>query len=742
MSLRHRTLALVTAAAAFLGAAVVALPEAAAGGTGMQLIRYLRTVDLAEVQADAAEIAAAYEAASFAANQPSGARQVGGGQSTADAGAAYLESELRRGEVERTRPGGGLSGRSTSFAKGLPTAEPVGVDAGEVDSWQGISHFDSRFASAGRSYQNEPSDLALCASDEYILEGVNTAVQVYDAQTGAALLDGGYANPGRRGAAPHGLLPSLSADGQGYDGPAALALNEFFGESPAFDRQLYYDLLYGFADPADEDDPLAGVDGNSLGDPVCRYDAEADRWIMTTYLLYWDSKKQNYSGKTSVAVAVSETGDPTGTWNVFEIDATNNGEFGGPDHGCDGGFCFGDYPQFAIDENGVYITTVEFSLFGGDFNGSQLYAVNKADLYAADDADDPIRISYLDNLESEAFGGGVGSTYSVQPVDGTPGDHVPDTMYFGMSHVDVLASAGYSVESMSVYRLANTCKLNGTCDGEDEGAPSTLSADDLTETIVEVGTPYAGTYFGIQRPGSTPFLTAYNARVYGNYSQIRGPVPIDLGTDGKLYGAWIHDGSTLVFSTSSGAYGAGSASFNPQSGEWKPIGQQSGVAVFAVPLGEDGAVADEASDSALLAVPGQNFAYPTAIVNADGQGAIGTTLIGPNHWPSAAYLPFTLEDGVFGFGDDLLVALPGAGPSDGFSGVLPPGRRPRWGDYGGAATTGSTIWLSAGYIAQTCSFTEWFAGNFVGTNGNVVGTCGGTRASIANWSTGILRYEP
>ncbi len=86
---------------------------------------------------------------------------------------------------------------------------------------------------------------------------------------------------------------------------------------------------------------------------------------------------------------------------------------------------------------------------------------------------------------------------------------------------------------------------------------------------------------------------------------------------------------------------------------------------------------------------------------------------------------------------DLHVAAEGVGPQDGFSGYAPLSQnsrtriRPRWGDYGAAAVDGANIWIASEYIAQTCTYAEYQAAPF--------GTCGGTRASLGNWSTRISK---
>jgi len=63
---------------------------------------------------------------------------------------------------------------------------------------------------------------------------------------------------------------------------------------------------------------------------------------------------------------------------VYQIDTTDNGTGGTPNHpGCP---CFGDQPRLGLDANNIYISTDEFSILGPAFNGTQIYAVSKADL--------------------------------------------------------------------------------------------------------------------------------------------------------------------------------------------------------------------------------------------------------------------------------------------------------------------------------------------------------------------------
>ena len=71
---------------------------------------------------------------------------------------------------------------------------------------------------------------------------------------------------------------------------------------------------------------------------------------------------------------MSQTSDPTGLWQQYQIDTSNLGGNGCP--------CFGDQPRLGMDQNNLYVSTDEFSINGPQFNGGQLYAIAKQDLLA------------------------------------------------------------------------------------------------------------------------------------------------------------------------------------------------------------------------------------------------------------------------------------------------------------------------------------------------------------------------
>src|SRR5205809_7446639 len=95
-------------------------------------------------------------------------------------------------------------------------------------------------------------------------------------------------------------------------------------------------------------------------------------------------------------------------------------------------------------------------------------------------------------------------------------------------------------------------------------------------------------------------------------------------------------------------------------------------------------------------------------MNADGAGAIGATLVGPDIYPSAAYIPFT----TVGATTNVYVSGEGVGPNDGFTGTGEGGFDPRWGDYGAAPVSpDATIWLAHEHIAQRCTVRERIVGS-------------------------------
>src|SRR6202011_1925864 len=86
---------------------------------------------------------------------------------------------------------------------------------------------------------------------------------------------------------------------------------------------------------------------------------------------------------------------------------------------------------------------------------------------------------------------------------------------------------------------------------------------------------------------------------------------------------------------------------------------KAGIEWFVVrPNGEDGA---RLVSQGYFGVTNNNVNYPAITMNANGQGVMAFTLVGNNHYPSAAFTSFSAS----GTGR-LQVAAEGGGPSNGF----------------------------------------------------------------------------
>ena len=207
--------------------------------------------------------------------------------------------------------------------------------------FEGINAADSRYAFDGNQFTNEPPDQALCVGNGFTMEGVNTAIQVFD-RTGAQ------------------LAPTV-------------AINEFFGFAPVIER----------------DDEATPFGRRFAFDPVCLYDAEVDRWFFLVTELDQDPATGNLTGQSNLFFAVSETGDPLGDYERYRID-TETGDR--TDKGCP---CFDDFPHIGADANGFYITANRFPIFVDGFNGAQVYAIDKRQLAAnaANAAEKPTVVS-------------------------------------------------------------------------------------------------------------------------------------------------------------------------------------------------------------------------------------------------------------------------------------------------------------------------------------------------------------
>ncbi len=104
-------------------------------------------------------------------------------------------------------------------------------------------------------------------------------------------------------------------------------------------------------------------DNENNGDPIVLFDRYAQRWFILDFA--WDPALNDGS---YYSVAVSQTSDPTGAWWLYAMRAHNT--------------WMNDYPKCGVWHDGIYITANMFNFSTSAFQGVQVWALNKTDLYS------------------------------------------------------------------------------------------------------------------------------------------------------------------------------------------------------------------------------------------------------------------------------------------------------------------------------------------------------------------------
>src|SRR5947208_2142196 len=182
--------------------------------------------------------------------------------------------------------GSGASVNSGKKAKSNPTFN---------FGFEGLNHYQQRYSRGGNQFSVEPPDQGMCAGNGYVVEAVNDVLNIYHSADGSsALPDNTSTNI--VGGFPRNVNHSVD-------------LNSFYGYPPAINR-------------------ATGVRGQFVTDPTCIYDAQTQRFFVVVLTLESQASGpcQNvFSCVNHLDLAVSQTNDPTGSWNIYRIDLTNNG---------------------------------------------------------------------------------------------------------------------------------------------------------------------------------------------------------------------------------------------------------------------------------------------------------------------------------------------------------------------------------------------------------------------------------
>ncbi len=576
--------------------------------------------------------------------------------------------------------------------------------------FEGLNFYQQRYARGGNQFSVEPPDQGLCAGNGYVLETVNDVLNIFN-YSGQSVL-------------PDNTSTNIVA-GYPRNVNHAVDLNSFYGYPPAIDR-------------------TTGVRGPFVTDPSCLYDAATQRFFVVVLTLDTVPTSGAFTTANHLDLAVSQTANPTGSWNIYRINVTNDGTNTG---GINPGPYLGDYPHIGADANGIYLTTNAYPWSGPGFSGAQIYALSKAKLAAGAAS---VTLTHLDTSGMVTAPSDAGSTqpgFTVWPAQ-SPGTQFNTdsggTEFFLSSNAAVEATSpvngsGPSTASsqLVVWRATNTSSLNSD-------SPNL----DLANTIITVKEyanppkqkqPLSGTL----AIGGTPQgycindTTTRNIAGRGCWRLLLPPQP----AHNEVISAPDSNDTRMqqVTYANSKLWGALDTALNPDGGS-----QRAGIAWYVI--NPNGGIVQQG----YLGAAGYDFTYPTISVTPSGRGIMAFTATGDSLYPSAAYAPI---DALVGVGPwNTVPGGEGVAQDDGFTSYKsqvgdPP--RTRWGDYGAAAVDGDSIWLASEYIAQACGYSAWGGPFFSGGTGdNLLGTCSGVnhgpgkRAALGNWSTYISRFTP
>jgi hypothetical protein len=411
-------------------------------------------------------------------------------------------------------------------------------------------------------------------------------------------------------------------------------------------------------------DRNTGINGVYPTDMRVFYDRGIDRWFVL-------QRAQDYDigggplNSSHLYLAVSQTGDPTAKYNVYVMDTTNARRAGCP--------CFSDFPQIGADQYGVYVSSDEYDTVFGQFADVSILAISKAALGSG--AGSPVMQEFVIPRTTGYEG-------TIRPAITPPGA----SYFLASGGVEFFVSTNSSSNmdsNFAVWALANTASL------------TTIPSLTLIQTIVPA-LSYTYPDVAKQRPGPLP---------YGSSLLPPGQLAyIDGGGNSRVL-SLVYSGGRLYVTLATQAL--------DENGHSVIAG---GYAILS-PTFRGGKVAAPVLRQGYLVVNNNHVLRPAISVTPQGRGAIVFTLVGPDYYPSAAFVPID----AFSTGATAQIAGPGVLPEDGFTGYPAGGGvgDARWGDYSSAvAAADGSIWMAAEYIPNA------------------------PRTDYANWGTRVMRYVP
>ncbi len=514
----------------------------------------------------------------------------------------------------------------------------IATGTGGATGFNGLDAYQQATAGtgqyAGTQFDVTPPDQGLCvgsgAASGYVVEPVNVATRVYST-SGTPLT-------------------------------AAVPLNQFAGLAPEAVPGPNNTFTFG---------PF-------LSDPRCYYDPGTGHWFMSFLEIALNPTTGAFGNTSAEYIAVSQTSDPTGTWNIYSFPTTDDGTNGAPsDPGCP---CFGDQPLLGADANGVYITTNEYSISGTAFNGAQMYLMSKTVLESGASSIPVTQLQPgLDSSVTNALGG---VAFTIQPATSPNGVYASaagGTEYF-QSALDFGAAPalGTRADRIAVWNLTNTLSLNST------------TPNVALHVVVLPSEEYTQPPNATQAPGTLV---------------LNKSLPLVATNDDRMNQVVYADGHLWS--------GLNTAVTTPQGPTL------SGIAWFATTpsTASDGTLSATLAGQGYLGINKEDVMFPSIGVTPAGKAVMAFEVAGPDYHPSGAWAPVSLSSGA----GPIHIIAAGMDPIDDFSSLKAFGGHgvDRYGDYTAAVSDPSgTVWMGAEYIS------------------------GIERTQFANWSTFVSHVTP
>ncbi len=506
-----------------------------------------------------------------------------------------------------------------------PLAAAVNASASfDFRGFNGLTHLDQRLARGGNQFSTEPPDQGLAVGNGFVLEAVNSALNIYDTDGVQRLL-------------------------------RPLALSQFFGLREGINR-------------------TTGFRGVFPGDPSAIYDPETERWFVVAFAQLNKSEGTPLP-QTRVFIGVSQTSDPTAGFTIFTLNTTGAKD---PDGA---GPRLPDFPHIGVDHYGLYISTNEFTLdpitaSPGGFISAALTAISKQALITGIGGA-PTVARFVLPFES-------GYEFTVFPAYTAPGTS-PVLTNGGAQFFVSSRFVNNTEHSLAVWALTNTKSLDTT-------TPNL----DLQAVAVETQAYHFPSVNSIQKRGFHPLGTSLGEPVEKLDSGDFRVISVCY-SNGKL---WTTLGSEIRNSQGLKRMAADYFALSPNL-----VGKFLTARVIT---------------QGVVAGGDANLLRPAIAVNARGKGGMVFTLVGPNDFPSSAFVPINGSNTGNAAGP-IQISRAGNEPEDGFTGYVGFGGNgvARWGDYSAAAVDDDgSIWMATEYVPDLA------------------------RTSLANWSTYITRYAP